>query len=289
MNGSRARARGLAEPEPTGAVTRIAPTPSGYLHLGNAVNFQLVDWLAHQYSACVLLRIDDIDAGRYRREYVDDVFEVLDWLSITPDRGPLNTQDFEANFSLGRRTSTYRDEAEHLLAAGHAYVCRCSRRQAGAGRACAADCASRKYELIAHESALRLRIPPEMRHELCSKASEGTDAVGDPILWRRDGLPAYHLASVIEDRDQGVTHIVRGQDLIEASRLHGYLATLLDAQDLASADFIHHPLVTDDQGFKLSKSRMSAGPMELTDRLRDHVQEIAARMAEPLGIKPTTT
>lgn len=270
-------------------MTRIAPTPSGYLHLGNAVNFQLVDWLARQRGACVLLRIDDVDSGRYRREYVDDVFAVLDWLAIAPDRGPRNAQEFEAAFSLSRRATDYRNEAEGLRAAGHAYVCRCSRREAGAGGVCVADCASRDYELIAHQSALRLRIPADRQQELGGREPEDAGPVGDPILWRRDGLPAYHLASVIEDRDLGVTHIVRGDDLIEASRLHRYLATLLDAPRLAVADFIHHPLVTDGQGAKLSKSRMSAGPMELTDRLRDRVREIAAGMGEPLGIKPPTS
>jgi glutamyl-tRNA synthetase len=286
VNGSKAQGSGLADPHRAGPVTRIAPTPSGYLHLGNAVNFQLVDWLAHQQGACVVLRIDDIDAGRYRREYVEDVFAVLDWLGITPDRGPRDRTDFEAGFSLGRRATTYRQEADGLLAAGHAYVCRCSRREAGAGRACAASCASRDYELVAGESALRLRIPVDVRHEIVGTGSGNAGSRHDPILWRRDGLPAYHLASVIEDRDQGVTHIVRGHDLLEASGLHRYLATLLDAPGLASADFIHHPLVADERGVKLSKSRMSAGPMELTDSLRNRVREVAASMAAHVGIVP---
>lgn len=289
MIGSGARGTAHVDSRQARPVTRIAPTPSGYLHLGNAVNFQLVAWLADQLGAVLVLRIDDMDAVRYRREYVDDVFAVLDWLAITPDRGPRSTQEFEDDFSLQRRAATYRDEAQGLLAAGHAYVCQCTRREVGPSGVCTSDCALRDRELIAHESALRLRMPADLHHAFTTEGSAAPEPAADPILWRRDDLPAYHLASVIEDRDQAVTHIVRGEDLRGASVLHRYLATLLNAQGLASAHFAHHPLVMDEQGAKLSKSRLSAGPMELSDRLRDHVRELAADMAEPLGIQPATS
>lgn len=260
------------------AITRIAPTPSGYLHEGNAVNFLLVRRLADALNARVLLRIDDMDADRMRPEYVEDVFDVLAWLGVRWEAGPIDAADFDSRFSLRARRESYRRQAGTLMAAGHAYVCTCSRRL-GAGR-CVQGCRAMQHDLVPGFSALRLAIDPGTVMQV-----DGTDIdlhheLGDPVLWRRDDHVAYHLASVIEDRDHGITHVVRGEDLRVSSALHAHLGPLVGAR--TSVRFKHHPLVVDAQGIKLSKSQLRTGPMPRTAAQRARIENIAERLAESI-------
>jgi glutamyl/glutaminyl-tRNA synthetase len=254
------------------AVTRLAPTPSGYLHEGNAVNFLLVSWLARQRDAEVVLRIDDMDAPRMRPEYVDDILDVLMWLGIDWSRGPRSRDDFEAQYSLARRTAHYRDELDRAVARGlPVFACRCSRREAReAGVAgCIGTCAAEDVPSSPGETALRMRWPGV-----------------DPVLWRRDDLPSYHLASVIEDRDEGVTLVVRGDDLRESTAIQRAMAPYVAADAFANAEFVHHPLLVGPDGAKLSKSTGDHGPMTRDEASRRGIREHARAVAEHLGIEP---
>ena len=265
---------------PTPARTRIAPTPSGYLHEGNAVNILLVRWLADDLGASVALRIDDLDPDRCRPAYVQDVFEVLTWLEVAWDSGPVDADDFHAHHSLQGRQQAYWTEAMRLVGSGHAYACTCSRRE-GSG-SCVADCRLQGHALQSGHSALRLAIPPGTVIEVDGTAIDLRADMGDPIIWRRDGLAAYHLASVIEDRDHGITHVVRGEDLRSSSALHVYLGGLIGID--GSVDYRHHPLVEDIDGRKLSKSQLRTGPMPRTEQMRDRVHAAASRLAPHIGL-----
>jgi glutamyl/glutaminyl-tRNA synthetase len=265
-------------------ITRFAPTPSGYLHLGNAVNAQLVAWLARAHSGHVALRIDDMDAPRYRPEYVRDIFQTLEWLGIDWQSGPADDADFEAHHSLRRRTSYYRAE---LSAAGdrglRLYACRCSRRQLTGPPVggCPGGCREAGHEYVPGVTSIRARVPDDVCPE-----------IGDVILWRRDDLPAYHLVSVIEDRDLGATHVVRGADLRASTQVQLFLAPYLGATALASAIFVHHGLVTGADGLKLSKSTLTAsstdpGPLSRTPAMREEVVVAAQRLGARVGITPS--
>lgn len=259
-------------------ITRFAPTPSGYLHIGNAVNAQLVAWLAAAHDGTVALRIDDMDAARCRPEYVEDVFEVLGWLGIDWQLGPRDPNDLDANHSLQRRTEYYR--AELWAAAGRGlelYACRCSRSQLGGPPTggCPGGCRQASLEYVAGETALRAHVPVHVCPE-----------IGDAVLWRRDDLPAYHLASVVEDRDLGVTHVVRGDDLRASTAIQLFLAPYLDAVGLTRAHVLHHALLTDADGAKLSKSTLGAGPMRRTRALRRAIADAAAEAGARVGISP---
>ena len=111
---------------PSRLVTRIAPTPSGFLHVGNAVNMLLAAWWAAAGGGALVLRIDDFDTGRVRREYLSDVFDTLDWLGIAVDAGPRDPQDFEDRWSMTHRRHQFRTAIERLLAErpDSAFVCR---------------------------------------------------------------------------------------------------------------------------------------------------------------------
>jgi glutamyl/glutaminyl-tRNA synthetase len=264
-------------------ITRFAPTPSGYLHIGNAVNAQLVAWLASAEHGSIALRIDDMDATRYRPEYVRDIFETLDWLGIAWQLGPTGESDFEAHHSLRQRTERYRAELTAARERGLGlYACRCSRSQLSGppSGGCPGGCRGAGHAHVVGETAIRAIVPPDVCPE-----------IGDVVLWRRDDLPGYHLASIIEDRDLGTTHVVRGEDLRASTEIQRFLAPYLDAGSFAAATFVHHGLVTDARGGKLSKSTQLAsvpgsGPVARTSLTRDAITRAAAALGAAVGITP---
>ncbi|MGI9197773.1 MAG: glutamate--tRNA ligase family protein [Candidatus Nanopelagicales bacterium] len=239
------------------ALTRYAPTPSGFLHAGNLRNFALTATLADDVGATIALRIDDADAARYRREYVDDIFRVLIELGLPWTVGPRDADDFETRWSQRHRTDSYRRELQALRAALPTYACTCSRTQQRMipTGGCAAGCRTRGLPWVEGEFALRVVVPEGTSVDVGGVSVALDEALGDFVIWRRDGLPAYQLVSVIEDRDLGTTHIVRGVDLLASSAAQVFLAPALGADNVAAAAYVHHPLVLDDEGRKLSKSQ----------------------------------
>ena len=237
-------------------LTRLAPTPSGFLHAGNIMNFELTAELARAESLQLALRIDDSDAGRYRREYVDDIFDTLQRLGIEWQVGPQDPADFEAHWSQQLRTEYYR--AEVARAQGlDTYACTCSRSVVTSTPTggCPGGCRRADLPLSPGISALRLHVPIGTCVEVSGHVIDLAEAMGDFVVWRRDDLPSYQIVSVIEDRDLGTTHIVRGEDLLASSAAQIHIAQALRADNVARATFIHHPLVRDADGHKLSKSQ----------------------------------
>ena len=228
------------------------------------------------------LRIDDVDAARYRPEYVRDIFDVLPWLGIDWQLGPVDAADFDARHSLRGRTERYRDELSAAADRGlQLYACRCSRRQLTGPPTggCPGGCRVAGHAFVVGETAIRAQVPVDVCPE-----------IGDVVLWRRDDLPAYHLASLVEDRDLGVTHVVRGDDLRASTLIQRHLAPFLGAQSFADATVVHHRLLTDDAGAKLSKSTLASaltsGPMHRTPEGRDAIVRAAAGIGAGVGISP---
>lgn len=268
-------------------VTRVAPTPSGYLHPGNAVNILLTSWLARSGRGRLLLRIDDFDTGRARPEYLADVFDVLAWLGVVPDDGPTSPAQFESGWAMARRTDRFRAALDALRQRhpGRVFTCRCSRRQLSADGRCVAGCPDAGLTLRPDITCVRLRVPRGVTADLGSHR-HGVPP-GDHVLWRRDDLPAYQLGSVVADLDLGVTAIVRGLDLLDSSALQRHLAELLGEPRFASITIHHHGLVPGAGGTKLSKSAgAQAHPMPRTDQLRAALTRTAVALGEPLGIAP---
>lgn len=280
--------------EPARWTTRIAPTPSGFLHEGNVVNLLLTAWWARAAGGRLLLRIDDFDAPRVRPDYLTDVFDTLRWLGIEPDDGPLDPDDFLAHWSMALRRSRFAAARDTLLRA-HAdlvFVCRCSRRALDADGFCVAGCRSRGLPWAAGSTVARLHVPAGTR--VTPAAPPGGDArswtvpPGDHVLWRRDDLPAYQLGSVVADEDLGVTAVVRGLDLLDSSALQLHLARMLPAPGFRHADLRHHALLRDPAGHKLSKSAGARGaPLDRTDALLAHIRQRAFELGDPIGIVPT--
>ena len=269
-------------------ITRLAPTPSGFLHLGNAVNFQLIAWLAASKEGEVVLRIDDMDAPRYRPEYVDDVFDLLDWMGIAWHRGPRTRGEFETEHSLTHRTAHYRSALDRVRDNGlECYACSCTRSSiAGVPTGgCSGGCRAAQRHLETGVTALRLHVPVGTVIPVQGRDVHLADAVGDFVVWRRDGLPAYHLACVVEDEALATTHVVRGEDLRESTAAQLFLARHLGADAFLSAEFLHHPLLTDEGGRKLSKSQLSGGePLARSRHMLARIHAAAAALAPTVGI-----
>ena len=269
-------------------VSRIAPTPSGFLHVGNAVNFLITSWLVREHGGKLLLRIDDMDAPRMRTEYVDDIFRSLDWLGIEIDDGPSGTTDFVDNFSMRHKTDYYRAELDLLIQGDTAtYACTCSRKTIAAhsntGRY-PGFCLDSAHSLQTHDSALRIHVPTGTRVAVGGQSIPLDETLGDFAVWRKAGLPAYQLASVVEDRDAGVNLVVRGSDLLESSAAQLFLAPGLGAKTLAEATFVHHELLTSATGKKLSKSRGAYSLRSIADTpgSKDRVFDQARRVQRAL-------
>jgi glutamyl/glutaminyl-tRNA synthetase len=240
-------------------LTRVAPTPSGFLHEGNRANFRAVAQLATRVGAQIALRIDDADATRYRPAYVEDIFRTLHAMEVRWDIGPSDLGDFEANWSQRSKTDYYRAELVRLRASMATYACDCSRAvQVGpATGGCVGGCRTRDVPLVPGESALRVAVPIGPPVHVGQLEVDLAAEMGDFIVWRRDDLPAYQLVSVVEDRDLGTTHIVRGRDLLASSAAQIFLADSIGASNVAAATYVHHELITDSDGRKLSKTQIS--------------------------------
>ncbi len=288
-------------------VTRIAPTPSGFLHVGNAVNMVLTHWLARTHDGRLLLRIDDFDTGRARPAYLEDVFRTLDWLGIDIDDGPSGPADFHSSWSMSTRIDSFRRARDRLMGGEHGsvFVCRCSRHDLDPSGRCVAGCREAGLALEPGRSALRMSVPcgptrdpaadpvrvasPEGRHPEWMTGGGRSRGLalppGDHVLWRRDDLPAYQLGSVVADEELAVTAIVRGVDLLGSSALQLHVAGMLPAPGFRAVDLRHHALLTAPDGHKLSKSAgAQAHPLEHTDHLRAQVLTWARAVGAPIGI-----
>jgi glutamyl/glutaminyl-tRNA synthetase len=240
-------------------ITRLAPTPSGFLHTGNIYNF-LLNWLwARASGGQVLLRIDDADAARKRPEYLEDIFRVLDWLGLDWDMGPTGPEDFEKHWTQAKRVDLYTNLLDELMGKQLVFACSCSRKQLGSDGPYPGHCLSKQLPLDTPDVAWRIRMGSETGVSFVDKAMGHvninlTDTTGCFVVRKKDGMAAYQLASLADDRHFGVTHIVRGQDLLPSTAMQLYLDGLLDRPYLQHCGFWHHPLLTGHEGDKLSKS-----------------------------------
>lgn len=248
--------------------TRIAPTPSGWLHQGNGASFVLTWALARAAGGKVLLRIDDLDRARFRMEYLDDIFYTLDWLGLDYDEGPADAQDFLARFSQTHRLDLYHQALAELRAQDLCYACHCSRSRV---RAASPDgiypgfCREKKLDFEAVGVAWRARLPA---HAVATfrewgkvdvRAVELGSSVGDFVVRQKDGMPAYQVASLCDDLHWGINFVVRGADLLPSTAAQVWLARQIPGkQSFAKACFLHHALLTDGAGEKLSKSSGAA-------------------------------
>jgi glutamyl-Q tRNA(Asp) synthetase len=264
-------------------VFRFAPSPNGYLHLGHALSALLNADMARAAGGRLLLRIEDIDTARCRPEYEAAIYEDLAWLGIAWEE-PVRRQS--------EHYDGYRAALASLEALGLVYPSFESRAEIAAlvaarepwprdpdgaplypGDAKAMPAPERKRRMAAGEPyALRLDMPAAMARtgsltwtEMDQGAAAANPAAspaiwGDVILARKETPTSYHLSVVVDDAAQGVTDVVRGQDLFNSTSVHRLLQALLG---LPAPRYRHHRLILDADGNKLSKSTAATGLREL--------------------------
>ena len=205
-----------------GIASRIAPTPSGFLHAGNAYNFILTYLLTRSVSGVLHLRIDDYDLGRYRQEFVQNIFDVLKFLELEYDKGPISVSDFERNFSFKTRSQRYENVLKKL---NEIYICECSRttKNAYINGIYTKICKNKNLEFIKDKTTIRLSV--DEGDPLGKLVAE---QMGDFVIYKKDFTPAYNFASVIDDEDMGINLVVRGEDLKACTLAQRYLAKRLN-------------------------------------------------------------
>jgi len=236
--------------------TRIAPTPSGFLHIGNVLSFAITAALAKSTGAKILLRIDDIDQARADKQYVLDIFDTMNFLEIPWNEGPRNAKEFEDQYSQLHRMDLYNEGLKQLQDNELVYACNCSRKQLSEN---ACDCYEKQLSLTADNVSWRLITTPT--NELIIKDYNGElieaalpAEMDNFVVRKKDGFPAYQLTSVIDDLYYGVDLVIRGEDLWPSTLAQHQLAIVLGKDDFKKITFYHHPLIKDSAGNKLSKS-----------------------------------
>jgi len=232
-------------------VGRFAPSPTGPLHIGSLTTAVASYLDARQAGGKWLVRMDDIDPPREVPGAANEILRALEALALHWDGSVLyQSSRLEAYYAAARR----------LLAAKLAFRCSCSRKALRAKHA--TGCAHpnrypgtcRKRRAHGSATAIRVRVDaPDGAFEdglQQAPTKDVYDAVGDYVILRRDGLPAYHLACVLDDAWQGVTSVVRGSDLLESTAVHRHLQRVLELQ---APRYFHLPVLVNEAGQKLSK------------------------------------
>lgn len=251
--------------------TRFAPSPTGRLHLGHAWSALCAHDFARLHGGQFLIRIEDIDQGRCRAEFVDGIFEDLNWLGLH--------WDGEVVFQ-SQRGALYAQALEQLKACGLVYRCWCTRAEIAASAG-----APHGDEGPVYPGTCRGRADPDVGRPFCwrldvEKALAAVDDTlhwedssagqmmadpaqhGDVVIARKDADTSYHLAVTVDDAAQGVTDVVRGRDLFSATHIHRLLQALLN---LPTPTYHHHPLVFGADGERLAKRRQSPSIVALRD------------------------
>ena len=256
------------------SLTRFAPAPTGWLHLGHVLNAAYV-WNTARNAGCrVLLRIEDHDRERCRPEFESAILDDLEWLGFVPDIHPPSC--FRGGPCPGRqsdRESVYRDALTRLRRAGLVYACDCSRRMLSDGGNAASSGGERPYTGRCRDRRLPLADGYGWRVRLEDRVEEFDDVLlgrqaqrpaaqcGDLLIRDRRGNWTYQFAVTVDDFQQDIDLVIRGMDLLQSTGRQILLARLLGRE--RPPLYMHHPLVMKSPGQKLSKADGATGIREL--------------------------
>lgn len=247
---------------------RIAPSPTGYLHVGHAITFWQAQERCREARGELILRIEDLDPDRCRPEFREAIVEDLQWFGFRWDEGP-DVGGPRAPYVQSERRELYRVRWEQLRAGGYIYPCRCSRRDVAAAAGAPhgemdeplypGTCRPPLGSVAVADEPIganwRFRVPDRetltfVDARLGAQTAVAGRGFGDFVVWRRDDVPAYQLAVVADDAAMRITEVVRGADLLVSTfrQLLLYRALGLDAPA-----FYHTRLLTDSTGRRLAK------------------------------------
>jgi glutamyl/glutaminyl-tRNA synthetase len=273
-------------------LTRFAPAPTGYVHLGHVANALAVWGEARDRGGEVLLRIEDHDRDRCRPEYETALLDDLDWLGFVPDRYP--TAAFRAGRCESRqsdRQAIYEGAAADLRARGLLYACRCSRRDIASASSTDLTAGETRYPRTCRNLQLpfdgdlgwRVRLPDdEVRFDdarLGPQTQVPAAQCGDLLIRDRRGNWTYQFVVTVDDFRQEITDVIRGRDLLASTGRQILLGRLLGRA--TPATFAHHELIMKSPTQKLSKSDGDTGVRDLRAAGWTREKVLAAARAQP--------
>jgi len=248
---------------------RVAPSPTGLLHVG-VTRTAIFNWLlARHYGGRFILRIEDTDQARSRPEYLDDTIEALQWLGLRWDEGPVVGGDY-GPYIQSERVGLYRQHAQALVASGHAYYCYCSPERLADMRLRQEQCSEppgydgrcrcltpqqrAEREAAGIVATIRFAMPDsgETAFDDLVRGRIGFDnaTIDDFIILKSDGFPTYHLAAVVDDHHMRITHVLRAEEWVPSTPRH---ILLYQAFGWTPPAFGHLPMVLGTDRAKLSK------------------------------------
>ena len=283
---------------PAQNITRFAPSPTGYLHIGHIASAIYVWGIGAKLKASVLLRMEDHDRGRSRSEYELSIFEDLAWLGFQP-----TNSDFKYGGSSEYRQSdslkTYEAALMHLITTQKVYACTCSRKEIlstmlasdtsghDAELRYAGNCRNKNIPLDTPQASLRLALPdldiPFSDLNLGLQIQNPYRQCGDLLLRDRHGHWTYQFAVTVDDLRQGITHVIRGADLLASTSRQILLGSWLGR--VQPAQFFHHPLIVDADGRKLGK-RFFSEAIRKRREAGEQPEQLLGEAAHLVGILP---
>lgn len=268
---------------------RFSPAPTGYLHVGGARS-ALFNWLyARKTGGVFVLRIEDTDADRSRPELIDAIHNSLQWLGV----------DWDEEYHQSDRLDSYREVAESFLAKGLAYRCDCSQDavKARVGENAGYDGHCRDRNVEAGEGVVvRFRTPDSGVtgwDDLVRGRVEFENAtLEDFVIVRSSGVPMFHVANAYDDLDMGITHVVRGEDLVNTTPRVLLLRAAMGSTEQPL--YAHLPLIVNEQRKKLSKRRDDVAVGDYADRgylpeaMRNYLLTLGWGPKDDIEIRPIT-
>lgn len=250
---------------------RIAPSPTGDPHIGTAYIALFNYVFAKHHGGKFIVRIEDTDQTRYRRDSESMIMDSLRWVGLTPDEGPGIGGPF-APYRQSERTALYQKSAHELLERGHAYRCFCSSERldavrkanqaekgfAGYDRTCRNLSSEQVDRALSQNAAhvIRMKMPLEGKTSfndgLRGSVAFDNETIDDQVLLKSDGFPTYHLACVVDDHFMEISHVIRGEDWITSTPKH---VVLFDAFGWERPEYIHLPLLRNNDKSKISKRK----------------------------------
>jgi glutamyl-queuosine tRNA(Asp) synthetase len=247
---------------PSVYIGRLAPSPTGLLHLGHAATFHAAHQRAQLANGKLLLRIEDLDTQRSKPHFTEAIFEDLAWLAIAWQPPVLHQS---------QRVPLYREALDQLLITGHIYPCHCSRKDLAAMMHAPHEDTDDEpvypgicrpaLDAATHEAPFQSNINYRFRvadgqtinfedKNLGPQSFTAGKDFGDFLVWRKDGLPSYQLACIVDDADTQITEVVRGRDLLKSTARQVLLQRALN---LPTPAYFHTHLLADEHGVRLAK------------------------------------
>jgi len=258
---------------------RLAPSPTGHLHLGHARTFWAAQQRALSQGGTLIFRNEDLDRSRCKPEFVSAMFDDLKWFGFDWQEGPDCGGQF-GHYNQSERMSFYCAAFDQLRATGLIYPCTCSRKDIAASSHAphaeeddepiyAGTCReNRESETVNRKFSWRFRVPDGeivsfTDNNLGPQSFVAGKNFGDFVIWRHDDVPAYQLACVVDDDAMQISEVVRGADLLVSTARQ---ILLYRALGLRVPRFFHCPLMTDDAGIRLAKRHDSLSLRKLRER-----------------------